>query len=58
MKATDSEIAEVAKEWFRYACDREGGRKQREERKKAREAQERVNQGRGQSEEREGQIDN
>ena len=26
-------INNVIKEWFRYACDREGGRKEREERK-------------------------
>nr|XP_022311174.1 uncharacterized protein LOC111116470 [Crassostrea virginica] len=32
--ATDAEIATVAKDWFRFAKDRQGGRKQREERKK------------------------
>lgn len=33
--ATDSEICNVIKDWFRFAGDREGGRKKREERKKA-----------------------
>lgn len=32
--ATDSEIESVAKDWFRFAKDREGGRKHREEKKK------------------------
>ena len=32
--STHSEINNVIKEWFRYARDREGGRKEREERKK------------------------
>ena len=27
--STHSEINNVIKEWFRYACDREGGRKER-----------------------------
>lgn len=36
--ATDAEIASVAKDWFRFAKDREGGRKKREERKKRKEA--------------------
>lgn len=36
--ATESEIGNITKEWFRYAADREGGRKLREERKRAREA--------------------
>lgn len=36
--ATESEIGNITKEWFRYATDREGGRKLREERKRAREA--------------------
>ena len=31
--ATDAEIATVAKDWFRFAKDRQGGRKQREEKK-------------------------
>ena len=31
---THSEINNVIEKWFRYACDREGGRKEREERKK------------------------
>lgn len=36
--ATDAEIVSVAKDWFRFAKDREGGRKKREERKKRKEA--------------------
>ena len=32
--ATDSEINMICKDWFRYAADRDGGRKKREERKK------------------------
>ncbi|XP_033728630.1 uncharacterized protein LOC117317804 [Pecten maximus] len=32
--ATDSEIAAIAKDWFRFSCDRDGGRKRREEQKK------------------------
>uniref|UniRef100_A0A8W8HST2 DUF4806 domain-containing protein n=1 Tax=Magallana gigas TaxID=29159 RepID=A0A8W8HST2_MAGGI len=36
--ATESEIGNITKEWFRYAADREGGRKLREEKKRAREA--------------------
>lgn len=35
--ATDSEIFEVAKNWFRFASDRDGGRKKREEKKKEKE---------------------
>jgi hypothetical protein len=30
-KATDSEIEDVIKDWFRFANDREGGRKRREQ---------------------------
>ena len=30
---THSKINNVIKEWFRYACDREWGKKEREERK-------------------------
>ncbi|XP_062620709.1 uncharacterized protein LOC134282321 [Saccostrea cucullata] len=33
--ATEAEVCHTAKEWFRYATDREGGRKRREDRKKA-----------------------
>ena len=32
--ATDAEIAAVAKDWFRFPKDRQGGRKQREEKKR------------------------
>ncbi|XP_062597855.1 uncharacterized protein LOC134259266 isoform X2 [Saccostrea cucullata] len=32
--ATDAEIFDVAKTWFRFASDRDGGRKKREEKKK------------------------
>ena len=32
--ATDSEIEAVAKDWFRYANDRDGGRKKRENKKR------------------------
>lgn len=35
--ATDLEIFEVAKNWFRFASDRDGGRKKREEKKKEKE---------------------
>lgn len=34
--ATDSDIDKVVKDWFRYAKDREGGRKQRADEKKRR----------------------
>ena len=34
-KATDTDIEEAAKEWLKYACDRGGGRKERERRKMA-----------------------
>ncbi|XP_033738642.1 uncharacterized protein LOC117326124 isoform X2 [Pecten maximus] len=36
--ATDSEIAAIAKDWFRFACDRDGGRKRREEQKRIQQA--------------------
>ncbi|XP_033730551.1 uncharacterized protein LOC117340180 [Pecten maximus] len=36
--ATDSEIAAIAKDWFRFACDRDGGRKRRQEQKRAQQA--------------------
>ena len=32
--ATDSEIEAVAKDWFRFASDRDGGRKKRENKKR------------------------
>ena len=32
--ATDSEIEAVAKDWFRFANDRDGGRKKRENKKR------------------------
>ncbi|XP_033762240.1 uncharacterized protein LOC117343828 [Pecten maximus] len=36
--ATDSEIAAIAKDWFRFVCDRDGGRKRREEQKRTQQA--------------------
>lgn len=36
--ATDAEISAIAKDWFRFAADREGGRKKSEDRKREREA--------------------
>ncbi|XP_062576465.1 uncharacterized protein LOC134238352 isoform X2 [Saccostrea cucullata] len=38
--STDSEIAVIAKDWFRFAGDRDGGRKKREEIRKAKVAEE------------------
>lgn len=40
--ATESEIGNITKEWFRYASDREGGRKLREEKKRTSEAAEQI----------------
>lgn len=37
--ATDAEIYSVAKNWFRFASDREGGRKRRAEKKRLSAAQ-------------------
>ena len=42
-KATDSEIEDVIKDWFRFANDREGGRKRREQERRQRMAPENVN---------------
>ncbi|XP_033724704.1 uncharacterized protein LOC117314723 [Pecten maximus] len=36
--ATDSEIAAIANDWFRFVCDRDGGRKRREEQKRTQQA--------------------
>lgn len=33
--ATDAEVENVAKDWFRFAKDRHGGRKERERKKRA-----------------------
>jgi len=41
-KATDNEIEDVIKDWFRFAKDREGGRKKREQAKRQRMAAENV----------------
>ena len=42
-KATDSEIEDVIKDWFRFAKDRERGRKRREQERRQRMALENVN---------------
>ncbi|XP_061177645.1 uncharacterized protein LOC133186405 [Saccostrea echinata] len=41
--ATDSEICTIIKDWFRFASDREGGRKKREERKRMNEEKRKEN---------------
>lgn len=38
--ATDKDIEDAAKDWLRYSCDRDGGRKDRKQKKAAEEEQE------------------
>ena len=42
-EATDGEIEDVMKDWFRFANDREGGRKRREQERRQRMAPENIN---------------
>ena len=36
MDVTEEDIARAAKDWLKYACDQEGGRKEKEKKKQER----------------------